>query len=457
MNLQNEQREEFLTVINTLKALSSTITDEQRKGLLQQAVQQHGFSIDEARDILITSGLAVNENINFFEVLGLSIEELQNLSEDIKYTHVDEAHKRLYTASLRAGGLPRPDGMTQEQWRNRLNQARDVLLNPQKRLEHIATIQNIDWQDIDPILQEEISISDQDEIPNPDPNSLSIPIPENMVLIPAGEFLMGSNNENADEREKPIHKVYIDAFCIDKFPVTNRQYKEFIDANPHWRKPSKQNRRNKTRQIMNSILRKYHGRNYLTDWIEDSFPNGKDDHPVTNVSWYAAMAYAIWIGKRLPTEAEWEKAARGGIVSQRFPWGNVIEPANAECDTDIVETYPVGKYPANNYGVYDTVGNVWEWCLDLYDADYYTSSPNRNPVAGVETNKDLIELISEFMNIKSDRVLRGGTHFTTSKPIHTSARWGGKPILTSYLSSLYLSQYMANIGFRCAWDAKLKS
>lgn len=451
------KREEFLTVINTLRTLSSTITDEQRKGLLQQAVQQHGFSIDEAKDILISSGLAVNEDINFFEVLGQSTEDLQNKSEDVIQTHVEEAHNRLYGASLRAGGLPRPDGRTQEQWRNLLNQARDVLLNPQKRLEHIASIQNNDWQDVEPILHEYTSISEQDEIPQHDPTSLSMPIPDDMVLIPAGEFLMGSNNENANDREKPIHKVYVEAFCIDKYPVTNAQYKEFIDANPHWCKPTKHYRRNKTRQIMHSILRKYHGQNYLKDWVENDYPEEKADHPVTHVSWYAAMAYAEWIGRRLPTEAEWEKAARGGIASQRYPWGNRMKSGDEEYDKAVGVTYPIGKYQANNFGVYDMVGNVWEWCLDMYDADYYANSTIRNPIAGVNTKDDFNLLMTDFWNIKTDRVLRGGTHFTSSEPIHTAARWGGKPILTSYLSSLYLSQYMANIGFRCAWDARLKS
>ena len=457
MNQHNTKREEFLTVINTLKGLSSTITDEQRKGLLQRAVRQLGFTVEEAKDILIDSGLVVGESINYFEVLELSVEEIQEQSDSEINTLVYQAHKKLYGASLRAGGLPRPDGRTQEQWRNLLNQGRDTLLNPQRRLEHISTIQNDTWEIVDPIWQEELSITQQDEIPNPDPTSLSTPIPENMVLIPAGEFLMGSKNENADAREKPVHMIYIDAFCIDKYPVTNAQYKEFIDANPHWQKPSKRGVRNKTKQIMNSILRKYHGRNYLIDWIENCFPNGREDHPVTHVSWYAAMAYAEWIGKRLPTEAEWEKAARGGIAAQRYPWGNREDPANAEYSKDVGETYPVGKYPANNYGVHDIVGNVWEWCLDLYVADYYANSTMRNPIAGVNTDEDLEMLQTGFWNIRTDRVLRGGTHFTSSEPIHIAARWGGKPILTSYLSTLYLSQYIANIGFRCAWDTRYKS
>lgn len=457
MNQHNTKRNEFLSIVNTLKALSSTITDEQRKGLLQQAVQQHGFSIDEAKDILTTSGLAVNEKINYFDVLELSIEELQIQSEKQINTLVDDTHKRLYSASLRAGGLPRPDGRTQEQWRNVLNQARDTLLNQHKRLDHIAKIQNESLHFLDPTLNVDFISPEQDEILEDDPTALSVSIPDDMVLIPAGEYLMGSNNENANDREKPIHKVYVEAFCIDIYPVTNTQYKEFIDANPHWCKPTKHYRRNKTRQIMNSILRKYHGQNYLKDWVENDYPEEKADHPVTHVSWYAAMAYAEWAGKRLPTEAEWEKAARGGIAAQRFPWGNRNNSGNEQYDKEVGVTYPVGKYQANNFGAHDMVGNVWEWCLDMYDADYYANSTIRNPIAGVNTKDDFDLLMTDFWNIRTDRVLRGGTHFTSSEPIHTAARWGGKPILTSYLSSLYLSQFMANIGFRCAWDAKFKS
>lgn len=456
MNQQNTKREEFFTVINTLKALSSTITDDQRKGLLQQAVQHYGFSIDEAKDLLLSSGLDVGENINYFEVLQLSVEEIQNESDSVIETLVFQAHKRLYSASLRAGGLPRADGLSQEQWRTVLNRARDTLLNQQRRLEHISTIQNHTWASVDPNWEEVDSSTEIDDIPEHDPTALSTSIPDDMVLIPAGEFLMGSKSENANEREKPIHRVYLDAFCIDKYPVTNRQYKEFIDANPHWRKRPTRGIRSKTRLIMNSILQKYHGRKYLIDWIENSFPNGKDDYPVTHVSWYAAMAYAEWIGKRLPTEAEWEKAARGGIAEQKFPWGNRMDPENAEISKDVGVTYPVGKYAANNYGVHDVVGNVWEWCLDLFDADYYASSPNTNPIAGVTSYQDYEMLISNFINVKTDRVLRGGTHFTSSEPISIASRWGAKPILTSYLT-LYLSQYMANFGFRCAWDAKFKS
>ncbi|MCE2403422.1 hypothetical protein J4G08_21465 [Candidatus Poribacteria bacterium] len=117
------KREEFIAAINILSAASQSITAEQRIGLLKQAVQQYGLSTDDADEILKASGLVVGERVNYFEVLGLSLEKLQDQSETFITTRVDEAHKKCYSESLRAGGLPRPDGRTQEQWRNVLNQA----------------------------------------------------------------------------------------------------------------------------------------------------------------------------------------------------------------------------------------------------------------------------------------------------------------------------------------------
>ena len=111
------KRDEFIAFINRLKAVSPTITDEQRKGLLRQATQEHEISVAEAVEILKESGLIVGESKNYFEVLNIPIEELQNRSEDVITAHVDASHQRLYTASLRAGGLPRSDGRTQEHWR----------------------------------------------------------------------------------------------------------------------------------------------------------------------------------------------------------------------------------------------------------------------------------------------------------------------------------------------------
>ena len=141
MNQHTANHDEFIRVVNTLKELSQTISREQRIGLLQQAVQQFGLSAAEADEILKDSGLIVGESVNYFEVLGFSVDEFENRDETFILTRVEAAHKEHYSASLQAGGLPRPDGRTQEQWRTVLNQARDTLKDPQKRMEHIAILQ----------------------------------------------------------------------------------------------------------------------------------------------------------------------------------------------------------------------------------------------------------------------------------------------------------------------------
>lgn len=245
-----------------------------------------------------------------------------------------------------------------------------------------------------------------------------------MVLIPAGEFLMGSNTGETDE--SPIHSVYIDGFYMDRYSVTNVQYKVFVDENPQWCK--------------NNIPQKYHDGNYLKLWNEESFPIGKDNHPVVSVSWYAAMAYAQWAGKRLPTEAEWEKAARGGLVGKTYPWGNSIDRYKANYGkrwdgrVSTIRMTPIGSYPPNGYGLYDMVGNVREWCLDAYNADYYKHSARYNPVAG----GNIEEVLSNFTTVKNSRVFRGGTWYYSSDSLRVSLRMRDIP-----------SFAVTSLGFRC--------
>ena len=214
-----------------------------------------------------------------------------------------------------------------------------------------------------------------------------------MVLIPAGEFEMGSDNSRASPDEQPVHTVYVDAFYMDKYTVTNAAYKRFVDANPEWQK--------------GRIDARFHDGPYLALWNGDTYPVGKADHPVTYVSWYAAMAYSAWAGKRLPTETEWEKAARGGLVGKKYPWGDEGDSTLATVQYWQLPptTTPVGSYPPNAYGLYDMVGNVWEWCLDGYAADFYANSAGRNPIAGGES---LETLVSQALRVESVRVLRGG-------------------------------------------------
>ena len=221
-----------------------------------------------------------------------------------------------------------------------------------------------------------------------------------MVLIPAGEFQMGSNNGG----DEPVHTVYVGAFYMDKYEVTNAQYKAFVDAYPEWRKEI--------------VHQKHSGSTYLNGWAGDNYPNGKENHPVTMVSWDAAMAYAKWVGKRLPTEAEWEKAARGGLTGKKYPWGNSIDTSKANygksLDGDgIIKTTPVGSYPANGYGLYDMVGNVQEWCLDEYDGRVYSKSP---PL----------------------RVSRGGGWYYEAHEVRIANRNASSPLMT-----------LVDYGFRC--------
>ena len=213
-----------------------------------------------------------------------------------------------------------------------------------------------------------------------------------MVLIPAGEFQMGSNDSDTDD-EKSVHTVYVDAFYMDVYEVTNAQYKQFVDANPQWGK--------------DRIPSRYHHGSYLNHWTGNSYPRGKGDHPVMWVSWYGAMAYARWAGKRLPTEAEWEKAARGGLVGKRYPWGDSIDASKANHDKIAWGITAVGIYPSNGYGLYDMVGNVWEWCLDAYDENFYKNSPRRNPIAGADS---IVHVINTFTSVENRRVLRHGLH-----------------------------------------------
>ena len=274
-----------------------------------------------------------------------------------------------------------------------------------------------------------------------------------MILIPRGEFLMGSNDENAHDDEKPVHFVYLDDFYIDKYPVTNAQYKKFLEANPIWNK--------------DNISEKYYDLKaweYLENWNGNTYPIGKANHPVVYVSWYAAMEYAKWVGKRLPTEAEWEKAARGGIADAIYPWGdsdicrnrnvdtrkisrastlvslldNPIDSKNANygkhSNGEISLTTPVGSYPANSYGLYDMAGNVNEWCLDGYDEDFYVHSPRNNPIL----NRNSTHVIGNY-TFTNCRVLRGGSWCSFAQFVRVASRgWSNASMVGPAL------------GFRCA-------
>ncbi len=242
-----------------------------------------------------------------------------------------------------------------------------------------------------------------------------------MVRIPAGKFQMGSN-ETTDA--SPRHAVYLDEFYIDPYEVTNAQFKAFIDANPEWRK--------------DNIPSEYHDGNYLKHWDGNDYANWQAHHPVVYVNWYAAMAYAKWVGKRLPTEAEWERAARGGIAHKRYVWGNSRDPGRANYGYYGKRTRNVGSYLPNGYGLHDMGGNVWELCLDEYNKNFYRRSPKENPIAGVS---DIEALMADFTSVQTRRVSRGGS-WNTPGPASVASRGSDKPTNTN-----------GWLGFRCAKSA----
>lgn len=229
------------------------------------------------------------------------------------------------------------------------------------------------------------------------------PPPADMVLVPSGEFVMGAE---AQGDASPPHVVSVDSFYIDRHEVTNAQYLKFCQAT---------------------------GRNLPRFWGMEEFHSGPDypDHSVVGVSWYDANAYARWRGKRLPTEAEWEYAARGGLTGTDYPFEGVIDSTRANYSIEGVRkgTVPVGSYPPNDYGLYDMSGNVVEWVADFYDGDHYSTSPAENPT-GPEKGKF--------------RVIRGGG-------------WHSGP----YCNRVYFRNALPggwldfNVGFRCARDLKV--
>jgi len=217
-----------------------------------------------------------------------------------------------------------------------------------------------------------------------------------MVLIPAGEFEMG----DYDLYDAMVRTVYLDAFYIDKYEITNAQYKKFMQETDRIEPEG-------CVSINQKGFRPLQDRNF----------NG-DNQPIVCVSWEDAKAYAEWAGRRLPTEAEWEKAAKGGLVGKKYVWGDEWPPPKGAgnfsdetakkafsephwwkfisgYDDGYVYTSPVGSFNPNGYGLYDMEGNVSEWCADWYNDKYYVSSPKENPTGPVSG---------------STRVARGGAY-----------------------------------------------
>jgi formylglycine-generating enzyme required for sulfatase activity len=287
---------------------------------------------------------------------------------------------------------------------------------------------------------------------------------DDMILIPEGPFLMGSTKEDIDrlldldrnietsrlDNEIPQREVFLSAYLIDKYPVTNAHYKRFVESGGYTQK----------------IFWSEAGWQYISqsnplegDSLDDIF-HGEHDCPVVNISWYEAEAFAKWAGKRLPTEAEWEKAARG-IDGRMYPWGNEFDKTRLNCaEIKIEKPTPVMKYPQGQsvYGCFDMAGNVWEWVADWYDSQYYRCAPLRDPQgpATAEENPyfgrpedvgiSIYELKSSpaSNSLSGCKVLRGGS-------------WNGSGVVhircanRDYDEPIYKND---TIGFRCARSLK---
>ncbi len=238
-----------------------------------------------------------------------------------------------------------------------------------------------------------------------------------MIPVPGGVFTMGTDDPRSNEANRPAHKVRTDAYLIDKYPVTMAQYARFIAANDY-RLP--------------------------LNWKDGRIPRGLALHPVTMVSWYNARDYCAWAGKRLPTEAEWEKAARGDDM-RRWPWGSAMHPENLNTYYTVGHTTPVNAYPngASPYGVMDMAGNVQEWV-----ADEFAPYPGTQAADEVFQAKEIDPSYHRGSEEKERLVyfvMRGGS-------------WKSDPFSTyTYHRNYSLPNYASDFyGFRCAMDGKAK-
>ena len=316
--------------------------------------------------------------------------------------------------------------------------------------------------------------------PAPKPNLAEKPTaappgeaPAGMVWVPGGTFLMGTDDPNALPRERPAHKVRVDGFWIDATEVTNSQFRAFVDATGYVTTAEKAPRWEDLKDqlppgtpppppedlVAGSMVftptevavplddftqwwRYVPGANWKHPRGPDTTIEGKDDHPVVQVSWDDAQAYARWAGKRLPTEAEWERAARGGLEGKKYAWGDELQPdghwmANI-WQGPFVDTAPVKSFPPNGFGIYDASGNVWEWTADWYAEDTFrhdAQSLCENPV-GPARSFDPAEPYAP------KRVMRGGSFLCTDaycSAYRTTGRMPSDPLTG-----------LCHTGFRCA-------
>lgn len=277
-----------------------------------------------------------------------------------------------------------------------------------------------------------------------------------LVSLPPGDFRMGDVFAEGypNDGETPVHTVRLEPFEVGATQVTNRQFAEFVKATGYAtdaeRLGSSAVFHLAVRASPSDILGVAHGVEWWihvrgADWAHPDGPRSswheRPDHPVVHVSWRDAAAFCRWSGTRLPTEAEWEYAARGGLEGRRFAWGNQLEPGGQimcniwhgefpthnTLEDGFLTTSPVATFKPNGFGLYDVAGNVWEWCADWFSADYYSHSPARNPGGAAQGVA---------------RVMRGGSHLCHHSYCHryrVAARSANTPDSSS-----------SNCGFRVA-------
>ncbi|EPP31536.1 formylglycine-generating sulfatase enzyme family protein [Chlamydia psittaci C1/97] len=240
------------------------------------------------------------------------------------------------------------------------------------------------------------------------------PLFTEMVFIEGGTFIRGSREGQRDEH--PVHEIFLQSFFLDIHPVTNEQFVRYLECSG-----SEQDKYyNELIRLKDSRIQRRSGKLVIEP--------GYAKHPVVGVTWYGASGYAAWVGKRLPTEAEWEVAAYGGVAQQRYPCGEEIDKSLANFFSS--DTTAVMSYPANAYGLYDMAGNVYEWCEDWYSYDFYELSAQEShapqgPAQGVY------------------RVLRGGCWKSLKDDLRCAHRHRNNP---GAVNSTY--------GFRCAKGVK---
>lgn len=281
---------------------------------------------------------------------------------------------------------------------------------------------------------------------------------EGMVRLPGGAFLMGTDSDEGfpADGEGPVRKVRLDAFWIDACAVTNAAFRAFVEETGYETEAERYGWSFVFHQFLPPKKAKRARRAEQAPWwcavkgAPWKHPEGvgshvaaRQDHPVVHVSWRDAAAYAAWAGKRLPTEAEWEYAARGGLAQKTYPWGDALTPEgehrcniwqgrfperNTAAD-GYRATAPADAFAPNGYGLYNTAGNVWEWCADWFSPDFHIGGSRENPQGPPEGTA---------------RVMRGGSylcHRSYCNRYRVAARSANTPESTT-----------GNLGFRCARD-----